>query len=358
MTGARHYARSRNIALILMAGASLAACATSHSRLASQTPAGAGRYKVGAPYQVAGVWYVPQEQPHYNETGVASWYGDAFHMKPTANGEIFDMNGLSAAHTTLPLPSIVEVTNLDNGKKIQVRVNDRGPFVGGRIIDLSHEAARELGYDRKGLANVRVRYVGPAPLGVDPPDRRYASAAPSVTSSYVAPATVSSANRGTMDQNLAMAAGLPASAPPKATATVWPTPAWAGAAADGPAYIVPPPTTVSSSALAPIGAAASPPAPTAYASMAYAPNPYVAAPPVTSGGYRIQAGAFSDPGNAQRVASQLSVAGRATVEPIQRGDATLYRVMLQSGDDEGEAWALRDRVASYGFAEARVVRPF
>src|SRR5258707_5233766 len=84
--------------------------------------------------------------------------------RTTANGEIFDVNQFSAAHTTLPLPSMVEVTNLDNGRKLQVRVNDRGPFVGGRIIDLSHAAARELGYDRQGVAHVRVRYLGPAPL--------------------------------------------------------------------------------------------------------------------------------------------------------------------------------------------------
>src|SRR5262249_12240961 len=94
----------------------------------------------------------------------ASWYGDAFNMKATADGEIFDMSQFSAAHTTLPLPSLVEVTNLENGRRLVVRVNDRGPFVGGRIIDLSHAAAAELGYAEKGLAKVRVRYVGPAPL--------------------------------------------------------------------------------------------------------------------------------------------------------------------------------------------------
>jgi rare lipoprotein A len=113
---------------------------------------------------------------------MASWYGDAFHMKATANGEIFDMNAVSAAHTTLPLPSIAEVTNLDNGRSLTVRVNDRGPFVGNRIIDLSHEAARELGYDRKGLAHVRVRYLGPAPLLGPEAGIRMAQARPKASS--------------------------------------------------------------------------------------------------------------------------------------------------------------------------------
>lgn len=124
-----------------------------------------GRYKVGDPYKVDGRWYVPAEQPDYDEVGLASWYGDAFHAKATANGELFDMTALSAAHKTLPLPSIVEVTNLGNGRRIRVRVNDRGPFVDGRILDLSRAAAGELGFAGQGLARVRVRYIGPAPLG-------------------------------------------------------------------------------------------------------------------------------------------------------------------------------------------------
>lgn len=124
-----------------------------------------GRYKVGDPYQVQGRWYFPAEQPDYDEVGLASWYGDAFHAKATANGELFDMTTMTAAHKTLPLPSIVEVTHLGNGRRIRVRVNDRGPFVQGRIIDLSRAAASALGFAGQGLARVRVRYIGPAPLG-------------------------------------------------------------------------------------------------------------------------------------------------------------------------------------------------
>jgi rare lipoprotein A len=118
--------------------------------------------KIGAPYQVNGTWYVPAHEPDYDETGVASWYGADFQGRPTANGEIFDMNVVTAAHPTLPIPSLVEVTNLANGRSIVVRVNDRGPFVGSRLIDLSARGAELLGYQREGHTNVRVRYVGPA----------------------------------------------------------------------------------------------------------------------------------------------------------------------------------------------------
>jgi len=117
------------------------------------------------PYQVRGRWYTPREQPGYEEVGLASWYGAAHHGKPTATGERFDQWSISAAHKTLPLPCVVAVTNLDNGKTIRVRVNDRGPFVDGRIIDLSRAAAEELGFDRKGVTRVRVKYVGPAGRG-------------------------------------------------------------------------------------------------------------------------------------------------------------------------------------------------
>jgi len=121
-------------------------------------------YKVGEPYEVNGRRYVPSVDRNYDRVGIASWYGDAFHGKPTANGEIFDKRKLTAAHTTLPMPILVEVENLENGRKIIVRLNDRGPFVDNRLIDLSHAAADALGFTEKGLAKVRVRYVGEAAL--------------------------------------------------------------------------------------------------------------------------------------------------------------------------------------------------
>lgn len=114
-------------------------------------------YKVGQPYKVAGVWYYPREQPDYDETGLASWYGQDFHGKPTANGEIYDMNALTAAHKTLPMPVNVRVTNLENGRSIVLKVNDRGPFVNGRIIDVSRRGAQLLGFGGAGTAPVRVQ---------------------------------------------------------------------------------------------------------------------------------------------------------------------------------------------------------
>ncbi|MDP6573596.1 MAG: septal ring lytic transglycosylase RlpA family protein [Rhodospirillales bacterium] len=116
-----------------------------------------GTYKIGDPYQIGGAWYYPSVDYDYDETGIASWYGAKFHGRPTANGEIYDMNGLSAAHRTLPLPSIVRVTNLDNGRSLVVRVNDRGPFARGRIVDASRRSAQLLGFERAGTAKVRVQ---------------------------------------------------------------------------------------------------------------------------------------------------------------------------------------------------------
>ncbi len=133
-------------------------------------PKGGGIYKVGAPYQIAGRWYMPREEPTYDRTGIASWYGDDFHGRKTANGEIYDMRALSAAHPTLPLPSYVWVTSLNNNRTVLVRVNDRGPYAHDRVIDLSKASAHALGFEGQGLARVRVRYAGPAPLNGD--DRR------------------------------------------------------------------------------------------------------------------------------------------------------------------------------------------
>ena len=144
---------------------------------APQTPPVArsvGGYKLGAPYRIGTRWYVPAEDPNYDRAGVASWYGNDFHGKKTANGEIYDMNALTAAHPTLPLPSLVYVTNLANGRTVLVRVNDRGPYAQERIIDLSRTAARLLGTEAQGLGHVRVRYAGRAPLdGSDHAERQF-----------------------------------------------------------------------------------------------------------------------------------------------------------------------------------------
>jgi rare lipoprotein A len=127
-------------------------------------PKGGGVYRVGQPYTVAGRVYVPEEDTNYSAVGMASWYGDDFHGRYTANGEIFDMNSISAAHPTLPLPSYVRVTNLGNNRSIVVRVNDRGPYARDRLIDVSVKTAELLGFYGHGVTRVKVEYVGRAPL--------------------------------------------------------------------------------------------------------------------------------------------------------------------------------------------------
>jgi len=165
----------RPAGLLVLLPLLLAACA--EARLASHvakrvqagetgdTPAApidAGAYKVGRPYQIKGVWYYPKVDADYDETGIASWYGHPFHGRATANGAIYDMNALTAAHKTLPMPTRVRVTNLENGRSLVMTVNDRGPFVHGRVIDVSRRGAQLLGFYRQGTAKVRVTVLGGA----------------------------------------------------------------------------------------------------------------------------------------------------------------------------------------------------
>ncbi len=138
--------------------------------LGRPVPKGGGVYKVGEPYKVDGQWHLPREEPNYDRVGVASFYAADYHGRRTSNGEIFDMWSLSAAHPTLPLPSYVYVTNLENRRTLLLRINDRGPYVNNRVIDVSKAAARYLGFEVRGTARVRVRYAGRAPLSGD--DRR------------------------------------------------------------------------------------------------------------------------------------------------------------------------------------------
>lgn len=148
---------------ILLAIITLSACTYGFADLgdgkytqASAISGQGGIYKVGNPYKVMGKWYYPKEDYKYSEVGIASWYGKDFHAKKTANGEKYDMNSLSAAHRTLPLPSIVKVTNLQNGRSLVLRVNDRGPYASNRIIDVSKRAASLLGFQVQGTTKVRV----------------------------------------------------------------------------------------------------------------------------------------------------------------------------------------------------------
>jgi rare lipoprotein A len=127
-------------------------------------PKGGGTYRIGAAYTIGGRTYVPTEDKNYRAEGLASWYGEDFHGRQTANGEVFDMNSVSAAHATLPMPTYVRVTNLENNRSVIVRVNDRGPYHADRLIDVSVKTAVLLGFYTNGVARVRVEYVGTAPL--------------------------------------------------------------------------------------------------------------------------------------------------------------------------------------------------
>ncbi|MCW5770951.1 MAG: septal ring lytic transglycosylase RlpA family protein [Rhodospirillaceae bacterium] len=157
--------KSRSMARLAVLALALAAGACSSTRgIPGPTGTPYKAYIVGQPYQINGRWYTPREDFDYDRVGTASWYGSDFHGRRTANGETYDMNAMTAAHTTLPMPTIVRVTNLDNGRSVVVRINDRGPFVSDRIIDMSRAAARELGFEGRGLARVRVTVMREASL--------------------------------------------------------------------------------------------------------------------------------------------------------------------------------------------------
>jgi rare lipoprotein A len=161
------FCRWARASALACAALALAHCSPIGSQFADDgepVPKGGGRYSVGKPYSINGRVYAPADNPAYRAEGTASWYGPDFHGGPTANGERYDMHGISAAHPTMPLPSYARVTNLDNGRSIIVRVNNRGPFVHDRLIDLSIGTAKALDFYGYGLARVRVEYVGRAPI--------------------------------------------------------------------------------------------------------------------------------------------------------------------------------------------------
>lgn len=148
-------------------------------RTSGSLPIGGGVYKVGKPYMIRGQMYYPSEDPSYDRTGLASFYDRGFHGGRTANGEVFDTSRLNAAHPTMPMPSYARVTNLENGRTILVRVNNRGPYAPGRIIDLSRRSAEILGFSHRGLARVRVTYAGRAPMdGSDHAERAFLARQP------------------------------------------------------------------------------------------------------------------------------------------------------------------------------------
>ena len=303
----------RQTCVVIALSALAAGCASSPQGTVS-VPPNAGVYKIGNPYHLGGTWYYPREQPDYDETGIASWYGPGFYGHPTSNGEIFDAESLSAAHRTLPLPVNVRVTNLENGKSAILRVNDRGPFAKSRIIDVSERAAKLLGIYGPGTARVRVQYVAradlpngePQPFGVD---------TPAAVATAVVPAPAGEVETGALG-------AIPGT-------TVAPL----AATAPTPAPEEPAPQTPDPGAL-PTGQVIR-----------------VPVPPVTH--LYVQVGAFSNYQNASRLAARLD--SGLKISGIQRNGQTLYRVRLGPFETTDEADAALSRISSLGSNDAQIV---
>ena len=293
----------------IVALAALSGCATE-----SQQPK-PGTYKVGSPYQIGGVWYYPKEDPFYDETGVASWYGPDFHGKSTANGETYNMNALTAAHRTLPLPSIVRVTNLENGRSIKLRVNDRGPYARGRILDVSRKAAELLGFQNNGTAKVRVQYEGRG-------DTTDGSPLPS-------------ASEGAATETPVKAAPLTS----VSTAELAPPP---GAAATGATTAAPLPKPAETL--------------TPHADAGSEPDGVVTkmeVPPSTQ--LWIQVGAFTARSNAERLAASLATVGSPQISRILVNGRPLYRLRFGPFPVVEEADRTLDKVISAGQNGAQII---
>ncbi|HWT98439.1 MAG TPA: septal ring lytic transglycosylase RlpA family protein [Terriglobales bacterium] len=299
--------------LLLTAG-----CST--TKVATEQPATPGApqqpqpYKVGKPYQVDGVWYYPKVEMDYDETGIASWYGPGFHGQYTANGEVYDQNALTAAHKTLPLPSMVRVTNLENGRSIEVRVNDRGPFVNGRIIDLTRRDAQLLGFIDQGTAKVRVQVM--------------------------------------KEESIALAAQ--ASGQGGENAGPKPVAAPAGAVAATPLPPIGQPQPPATSATVP--APATPPSKSVLGQIVVPqPDGKVQVQPVSPTNIFIQAGAFTRQSNAQSLTSKLSAFGPVRMIPVQVGNQLFYRVRIGPLAGVDQADQVLQKVIHSGQTEARIV---
>mgnify|MGYP001809664844 CR=1 FL=1 len=273
-------------------------------------------YKIGKPYQVKGVWYYPQEDFDYDETGIASWYGPDFHGKLTANGEMFDQNAVSAAHKTLPMPAVVRVTNLENGRSLVVRVNDRGPFANGRVIDMSRRAAQLLGFEGQGTAKVRVQVMSTESRALA------GKAAPSGSSQEP---EVVAAPRGSVQS-----VSLP---PPGSSA----------------------PSPVMPSQVAAVDAAQERNA----AALAATERELAAQEVTTVAVHRsaifVQAGSFSRHDNALRLTARLSSVGTPKVEQVSVKGKTWYRVRFGPISSLDEADRLLESVIAAGQQDARVI---
>ena len=307
----------KRLGVVVVAGSMLAACAETQfvmhtAKRLGDTNKSQGTYKVGNPYQVQGVWYTPKEDWSYDQTGVASWYGPQFHGKATANGEVFDEWAVSAAHKTLPMPSMVRVTNLENGRSLVVRVNDRGPFASSRIIDMSHRAAQLLGFDLQGTARVRVQLL--------PEESRVL-------------AQRAKGERVQLASNEAPILSDGVSSSPVASQEL------------APLEVQSQPVETVMMNEAPVMQSASPSVQVGD----------LAQYPVVPTRMYIQAGAFSDKVNAERVKTQLSSIGEVSVTPVPVNGRELFRVRLGPVDDVADADRLLTQVVQAGFDTARTV---
>lgn len=339
-------------ALMLFAATGwLAACSSAPGKLPAQ--------KIGKPYVINGKSYYPAYEPNYDKTGEASWYGPGFHGKYTASGEVYDQNDLTAAHPTLPMPSLVRVTNLQNGKSLIVRVNDRGPFKKNRIIDLSKKSAQALGIH--SLARVRVQMLEQE------------------TQDYIAMVRQSGGeiiqmaeyNARAMDIQMAR---MQAAAPPPSVEEAAPVMTVASgdiASKEAPPverkYAARPLQLVQPAAAEEITAeeVVEVPAPAAGEmnppeTIVVDPTPEAAPMPVATsapaGDYTIQAGSFSSEGNARKLASKLETFGEVSVEQAEAGGKAWWRVRVGSFTDKPEAAYTLDQVRATGVKDARVVR--
>lgn len=305
--------------------------------------------KVGRPYTISGHTYVPRRDDNYDETGLASWYGPNFHGRPTANGEIFDQNLMTAAHPTLPIPSIAEVTNLENGRQVIVRINDRGPFVDDRMIDLSRGAATQLDFIGRGLARVRVRYLGPAHARASAPQSGYMMA-----------------GQGT--SRPARPEPLPAALPVPVPAPVMPLPQPVAMSSPSPAVASAPATELqiaNTDDLAPLSAL--PPGSDPAAGMEVAPLDEAAPAPepvremlpqsaalAPVDRITIQIGAFSSPVNADRFAQRISSLGEVRIVQGDVGGRPIWRVFVGEFDSHLSAAEFQLRLQDAGIAESRI----
>jgi rare lipoprotein A len=388
--------------VIAALGFALAGCASSSGPQfsdAHHAPFHRGRpnYRV-EPYQVKGVWYTPRVDYDYDETGTASWYGPGFDQHATADGEIYDMNDLSAAHKTLPLPSVVAVTNLQNGRELQLRVNDRGPFVDGRLIDVSRRAAQLLGFEGSGTAPVRIKIIKEDSIRVAEAAMRgeygqigLADAAPAARAAPVAgaraqprPVTqVASAGPASLRAVEIIGAPTPVASPPSQPPPAATSPEPAPAASPPPAATLPesppaPPAqfaasshrywpsliaqahaeTLRSPAAQAHAEALRPPSAQAHVETVHMLVARSSAPTLVSsknsGRIFVQAGAFAVPENAQRVRARIASLGSVEiVSPTAHG--SLYRVRLGPVASAAAAARLLSKVVGSGYSGARVI---